>query len=122
VELHQMSKIEERELWSIAAFRLRESANKILALADGAESAVMRRKLLSICAKLADEEQRLLAFAKREASEVADEHPDGLPAGAKPTNGRAADAAGGPAAEKRPDRALRTSQLHSCSKLKSWQS
>jgi hypothetical protein len=122
VELHQMTKIEERELWSIAAFRLRESANKILALADRAESAVMRKKLLSICARLAKEEQRLLAFANRGASDVPDDHAAGVPAATGPGNGRAVYTASGGAAEQSPDRALGTSPLHSCAKLKSWQS
>lgn len=114
MELHQMTKIEERELWSIAAFRLRESANRILALADRAESALMRRKLLSICAKLAEEEQQLLVFAREEGREVADDHSARVPAGLRAANGRAADES--------PDRPPRTSQLRSKSKLKSWQS
>ncbi len=76
MDMHQMTRvqgmtrIQGKELWGIAAFRLRESANKILALADQAESPAMRSKLLSICVRLGEEERELLALARQEQGDV----------------------------------------------------
>jgi hypothetical protein len=58
-----MIDMHERELWSIAAFRLRESAKRIYALSSHVASPHLRAELLSIYVRLRADEDRLSAWA-----------------------------------------------------------
>jgi LmbE family N-acetylglucosaminyl deacetylase len=58
-----MSDIQERELWSVAVFRLRESANRIFSLATRVRSLEIRGQLLRIYEQLRAEEAKLAALA-----------------------------------------------------------
>jgi hypothetical protein len=44
----------------MAAFRIREAANRIATLANSAQNETLRRELLSICQRLVNEERALL--------------------------------------------------------------
>lgn len=58
------SRMGDQECLRMAAFRIREAANRIGALADRARNPALRRDLLAIGGRLLNEEQELLA-AKR---------------------------------------------------------
>jgi hypothetical protein len=44
----------------MAAFRIREAANRIATLANSAQNEMLRRELLAICQRLVNEERALL--------------------------------------------------------------
>jgi hypothetical protein len=50
----------DTELRRMAAFRVRETANRIATLANSAQSEDLRRELLAICQRLMKEERLLL--------------------------------------------------------------
>jgi len=58
-----MSEMQERELWGVAVFRLRESANRIFSLATRVRSLEVRGQLLRIYEQLRSEEAKLAALA-----------------------------------------------------------
>jgi site-specific recombinase len=58
-----MIDMQERELWSVAVFRLRESANRIFSLATRVHSVEVRAQLLRIYEQLRAEESKLAALA-----------------------------------------------------------
>jgi hypothetical protein len=57
------AKIRDAEIYRMAAFRVRESANRIAVLGYGAEDPALRRELAAVCERLIDEERALLALA-----------------------------------------------------------
>jgi hypothetical protein len=66
-----MADMQEREMWGVAVFRLRESANRIFSLATRVRSQDVRGELLRIYEQLRAEEAKLatLADAADRASE-----------------------------------------------------
>jgi hypothetical protein len=50
----------DTELRRMAAFRVRETANRIATLANNAQNEALRQELLSICQRLMQEERALL--------------------------------------------------------------
>ena len=54
------SKIRKEELFRMAAFRIRETANRIVTLANTAQDPALRKELLIICERLLEEELHLL--------------------------------------------------------------
>jgi hypothetical protein len=52
-------KIDDGELMKIAAFKLRESANRMLTLAQKAESPLIRGKLVAVSEQLLRQERKL---------------------------------------------------------------
>ena len=66
-----MSEMHERELWSVAVFRLRESANRIFSLATRVRAPEIRARLLRIYEQLRAEEAKLATLA--DAAELAAE-------------------------------------------------
>ena len=57
------AKIRDAELYRMAAFRIRESANRIVVLGNGAENPDVQRELTAVYERLLDEERALLALA-----------------------------------------------------------
>jgi hypothetical protein len=57
------AKIRDAEIYRMAAFRVRESANRIAVLGYGAEDPDLRRELAAVCERLLDEERALLELA-----------------------------------------------------------
>jgi hypothetical protein len=68
-EERAMGDMQERELWSVAVFRLRESANRIFSLATRVRSQQARGQLLRIYEQLRDEEAKLASLATAVAGE-----------------------------------------------------
>jgi hypothetical protein len=60
-----MTEMQERELWNIAAFRLRESAKRIHVLSVRVVSPELRAHLLSIYVRLRADEEKLSALAEQ---------------------------------------------------------
>lgn len=60
-----MIEIQEREMWNIAAFRLRESAKRIHVLSVRVTSPELRAQLLSIYVRIRADEEKLSALAER---------------------------------------------------------
>ncbi len=56
-------RIRNAELYRMAAFRVRESANRISVLCNGAENPDVQRELTAVYERLLDEERALLALA-----------------------------------------------------------
>jgi hypothetical protein len=56
------SQIRDEERYRMAAFRIREAANRIATLANGAPDPALRRELLAVCERLLGEERTLLAL------------------------------------------------------------
>jgi hypothetical protein len=54
------SQIRDDELYRMAAFRIRETANRITTLANSAQDEHLRRELLTVCERLLKEERDLL--------------------------------------------------------------
>ena len=50
----------DTEIRRMAAFRIREAANRIATLANSAQNETLRHELLSICQRLVNEERALL--------------------------------------------------------------
>jgi hypothetical protein len=50
----------DEELRRMAAFRIREAANRVATLANNAQSETLRRELMAICETLLEEERGLL--------------------------------------------------------------
>jgi hypothetical protein len=59
------SQIRNDELFRMAAFRIRETANRIMTLANNARDEQLRAELIAACDRLLDEERRLLARADK---------------------------------------------------------
>jgi hypothetical protein len=59
------SQIRQEELFRMAAFRIRETANRIETLAHTARDPALRRELLIVCERLLEEERGLLELTKR---------------------------------------------------------
>lgn len=59
------SQIRNEELFRMAAFRIRETANRIATLAHSASDPALRSELLIVCDRLLEEEGRLLALTSR---------------------------------------------------------
>jgi hypothetical protein len=59
------SQIREEEVYRMAAFRIRETANRIATLANSARDEALRRELLLVCERLLAEERELLSRAGR---------------------------------------------------------
>jgi hypothetical protein len=53
--------MEDIELMRIAAFKLRESANRMMTLANAARSAKVRGRLHKVCEQLLQQEKRVFA-------------------------------------------------------------
>lgn len=58
-----MTDMQDRELWSIAVFRLREAANRIFALATRVRAPRVRSRLLEVYEQLRAEEAKIAALA-----------------------------------------------------------
>jgi hypothetical protein len=58
------SQIRNEEIFRMAAFRIRETANRIATLANSARDPALRRELLVVCERLLEEERRLLALTE----------------------------------------------------------
>lgn len=58
------SNIRTQELYRMAAFRIRETANRIATLANSARDETMRRALVATCERLLEEERRLLELSR----------------------------------------------------------
>lgn len=56
------SQIRDEERYRMAAFRIRETANRIATLANGAHDPALRRELLAVRERLLEEERALLAL------------------------------------------------------------
>jgi hypothetical protein len=61
--------MEDRELIRIAAFKLRDSANRLMTLANQAQSAKVRGRLQAVCEQLRKHEKRV--FATRQSGKLA---------------------------------------------------
>lgn len=59
------SQIRDEELYRMAAFRIREAANRIATLANSAQDAALRQELSAACERLLNEERRLLALTAK---------------------------------------------------------
>ncbi len=57
--------IRDEELFRMAAFRIRETANRIATLANSAQDAQLRSELIAACDRLLEEERRLLTLSGR---------------------------------------------------------
>jgi hypothetical protein len=57
------SQIRNDEIYRMAAFRVRETANRIATLANSARDESLRRELLIVCERLLEEERKLLGIA-----------------------------------------------------------
>ena len=53
--------MEDTELMRIAAFKLHESANRLMTLANAARSAKVRGRLQKVCEQLLQQEKRVFA-------------------------------------------------------------
>jgi len=62
---HDEGKFRHDELCRMAAFRIRETANRIATLANSVHEASLRRELLGVCERLLAEERDLLALSRR---------------------------------------------------------
>lgn len=60
--------MEDNELMRIAAFKLRESANRLMTLANAAQSDRVRGRLHAVCEQLLRQEKRV--FSLPEAGKV----------------------------------------------------
>jgi hypothetical protein len=59
------SQIRDEELYRMAAFRIRETANRIAKLANGAHDPALRSELTGVCERLLSEERALLALTTK---------------------------------------------------------
>jgi hypothetical protein len=59
-------KIDDSELMKIAAFKLRESANRMLTLAQKAESPTIRGKLVAVSEQLLRQERKLFGNGRHD--------------------------------------------------------
>lgn len=59
------SQIRSEELYRMAAFRIRETANRIATLANSARDAALRAELRIVYERLLDEERALLRMSDR---------------------------------------------------------
>lgn len=55
------AQMRDEELCRMAAFRIRETANRIACLANSAQDERLRRELIAVCERLVREEHNLLA-------------------------------------------------------------
>jgi len=55
----------DSELYRMAAFRIREAANRIATLANASHDETLQRQLLAVCERLVDEERALLALTAK---------------------------------------------------------
>ena len=60
---HSEPQIRDEELYRMAAFRIHETANRIVKLAHGAHDPGLRSELSAVCERLLEEERALLALA-----------------------------------------------------------
>jgi hypothetical protein len=58
------SKIRNEELYRMAAFRIRETANRIATLANSVRDEALRAELLAVCERLLSEERALLTRSR----------------------------------------------------------
>jgi hypothetical protein len=58
------AQMRDQELCRMAAFRLREAANRIATLANSAQDERLRSELIAVCDRLLQEEHDLLATAR----------------------------------------------------------
>jgi hypothetical protein len=59
------SQIRDEELYRMAAFRIRETANRIATLANSTQDEALRRELSAVCERLLNEERELLALTRK---------------------------------------------------------
>ena len=59
------AQIRDEELYRMAAFRIRETANRIAKLANGAQDPALRSELSGVCERLLNEERALLALTTK---------------------------------------------------------
>jgi len=59
------TQIRDEELYRMAAFRIRETANRIATLANSAQDETLRRELSAVCERLLKEERELLALTRK---------------------------------------------------------
>lgn len=59
------SQIRHEEIFRMAAFRIRETANRIATLARSVRDPALRRELSAVCERLLEEERTLVALTSR---------------------------------------------------------
>lgn len=59
------SQIRSEEIFRMAAFRIRETANRIATLSHSARDPALQRELQIVCERLLEEERRLLELTSR---------------------------------------------------------